>query len=58
VSIIHDITCGFVFTSGAGMSFAGPMMMEISLVKRRVMRSISPRLICDGSHTMPPLAPP
>jgi hypothetical protein len=32
VSIIHAITCGLVFTSGAGMSFAGPMMMEISLV--------------------------
>ena len=31
VSMIHAITCGLVFTSGAGMSLSGPMMMEISV---------------------------
>ena len=37
---------------------AGPMMIEISLVYRRVIRSISPTLISAGSHTTPPFAPP
>jgi len=32
VSIIHAMICSFVFTSGAGMSVFGPMMMPISLV--------------------------
>jgi hypothetical protein len=32
VSIIHAMICGLVFTSGAGMSCCGPMMMPISLV--------------------------
>ena len=32
VSIIHAMICGLVFTSGAGMSRCGPMMMPISLV--------------------------
>ncbi len=32
VSIIQAMTCSLVFTSGAGMSLLGPMMMPISLV--------------------------
>ena len=56
--MIHDITWGLVFTSGAGMSFSGPMMIEISEVYRRVSRSISARDIRCGSHTTPPFAPP
>ena len=32
VSIIHAMICALVFTSGAGMSRCGPMMMPISLV--------------------------
>jgi hypothetical protein len=32
VSIIRAMICGLVFTSGAGMSCCGPMMMPISLV--------------------------
>ncbi len=45
-------------TSGAGMSFSGPISLMISLVKRRVIRSSSPRESFFGSQTMPPLAPP
>jgi hypothetical protein len=32
VSIIQAMVCSLVFTSGAGMSLFGPMMMPISLV--------------------------
>jgi len=58
VSIIHAITWALVLTSGAGMSFVGPMTMPISLVKRRVTFSSSFRLSFFGSHRTPPLAPP
>jgi hypothetical protein len=40
------------------MSCSGPMMMLISEVKRRVMRSSSPCDICLGLQMTPPLAPP
>ncbi len=40
------------------MSRSGPRMIEISDVKRRVMRSFSEREIALGSTVMPPLAPP
>jgi hypothetical protein len=48
----------FVFTSGAGMSVAGPISFTISLPNRRVMRSSSPFDIDFGSQAIPPLAPP
>ena len=32
VSIIQAMVCGLVFTSGAGMSFSGPMIRPISVV--------------------------
>src|SRR5579884_679009 len=47
-----------VFTSGAGISLSGPMMIEISVVKRRVRCSSSVWLSRSGSTTTPPLAPP
>ena len=40
------------------MSFSGPISLMISVVKRRVMRSSSPRESFFGSQTTPPLAPP
>ena len=58
VSNIHAIVAAFVPTSGAGMSFSGPISLMISEVNRRVMRSSSPRDIVFGSHTTPPFAPP
>ena len=58
VSKIHAIVLAFVPTSGAGMSFSGPISLMISDVKRRVMRSSSPRDIGFGSQTTPPFAPP
>ena len=58
VSNIHAITWAFVPTSGAGMSFSGPISLMISEVKRRVMRSSSPCDIVFGSQTTPPFAPP
>ena len=58
VSIIQAIVWLFVFTSGAGMSDSGPMITAISVVKRRVRRSISPIESCFGSTVTPPLPPP
>ena len=58
VSKIQAIVDAFVPTSGAGMSFSGPISLMISEVNRRVMRSSSPRDICLGSQITPPLAPP
>ena len=58
VSKIQAITLASVPTSGAGMSFSGPISLMISLVKRRVRRSSSPRESFFGSTTTPPLAPP
>ncbi len=58
VSKIQAMTLGSVPTSGAGMSFSGPISLMISLVKRRVIFSISSRDICFGSQMTPPFAPP
>ena len=56
--MIHAMICGVVYTSGAGISFSGPMMIEISVVKRRVMFSSSCIDIALGSQMTPPFAPP
>ncbi len=56
--MIQAMVWAFVLTSGAGMSFSGPMRTLISVVKRRVSRSISRLLSCFGSTTTPPLPPP
>ena len=58
VSKIHAITCASVPTSGAGMSFSGPISLMISLVYRRVSRSFSPNESSFGSQMTPPFAPP
>ena len=58
VSKTQAITCEFVPTSGAGMSFSGPISLMISVVYRRVRRSSSLDDSCLGSQTTPPLAPP
>ena len=58
VSKIHAITLASVPTSGAGMSFSGPISLMISLVKRRVIPSSSRRESRFGSQITPPLAPP
>src|SRR2546427_8013870 len=58
VSMIHAIVWLSVYTSGAGMSFSGPMMIEISDAYRRVMRSSSSFDISFGLQMTPPLAPP
>ncbi len=58
MSKIHAIVAEFVPTSGAGMSFSGPISLMISEVKRRVMRSSSGRDIDFGSQATPPFAPP
>ena len=50
VSKIQAIVEPSVPTSGAGMSFSGPISLMISLVKRRVIRSSSLRDIFFGSH--------
>ena len=56
--MIHAIVCSFVFMSGAGTSFSGPMNSISSAVYRRVSRSSSPWLILFGSQITPPFAPP
>src|SRR2546425_12643344 len=58
VSMIHAIVWLSVYTSGAGMSFSGPMMIEISDAYRRVMRSSSSFDISFGFQMTPPFAPP
>ncbi len=58
VSKIQAITRASVPTSGAGMSFSGPISLMISLVNRRVMRSSSRRESAFGSTITPPFAPP
>ena len=52
------MTLGSVPTSGAGMSFSGPISLMISEVYRRVIFISSPRDIRFGLQTTPPLAPP
>ncbi len=58
VSKIQAIVAAFVPTSGAGMSFSGPISLMISEVNLRVMRSSSLRDMDFGSQMTPPLAPP
>ena len=58
VSIIHAIVWLFVPTSGAGMSYSGPMFSPSACVKRRVMRCSSDFETECGSNLMPPLPPP
>src|SRR2546427_12862295 len=58
VSMIHAIVWLSVYTSGAGMSFSGPMMIEISDAYRRGMRSSSSFDISFGLQMTPPFAPP
>ena len=58
VSKIHAIVAAFVPTSGAGMSFSGPISLMISEVNLRVMRSSSLRDMDFGSQMTPPFAPP
>ena len=53
VSIIQAMVCSLVPMSGAGMSRSGPMIGASSAVKRRVIRSNSPRdsfARVDGAH--------
>ena len=58
VSMIQAMIWPSVFTSGAGMSRSGPIRIEISVAKRRVMCSSSERERACGSTMIPPLAPP
>ena len=57
-SMIHAMTCASVLTSGAGMSWCGPMMSWICWTKLRVSRSSSRGESVFGSRSIPPLAPP
>ena len=58
VSMIQAISRPLVLTSGAGMSFSGPMMIDISEAYLLVILSISPTDIVFGLTIMPPFAPP
>ena len=58
VSMIHAMICGFVPTSGAGMSPSGLIRMPISVAYRRVRCSSSSLDSPLGFTTTPPLAPP
>ena len=58
VSIIQSIVCEFVPTSGAGMSYSGPMFVPSACVKRRVRRISSSLESWFGRTLTPPLAPP
>ena len=58
MSKIQAISRGLVPTSGAGMSFSGPISLMISVVYRRVIPSSSRSDSCFGSHLTPPFAPP
>ena len=53
--MIQAMTCSLVPTSGAGMSFSGPMTMEISEAKRRVRPSSSLGEREPGVHGHAPL---
>ena len=59
VSKIQAITLASVPTSGAGMSFSGPISLMISLVKRRVMPlELAAARAASDRRSTPPLAPP
>ena len=57
--MIQAMTWALVFTSGAGMSFSGPMSTASSVAKRRV-RPSSSRLaeLLGVDLATPPLPPP
>lgn len=50
VSIIHAMIWGFVFTSGAGISNSGPMLLPNENGNLRVMRSYSGIEYFEGSN--------
>jgi hypothetical protein len=56
--MIQAMICGVVYTSGAGMSFSGPMMARMALAYRRDRRSSSPSERFFGLQVTPPLPPP
>ena len=57
--MIQAMTCALVFTSGAGMSFSGPISTSISVMKRRRQAlELASRLSFLGSTITPPLPPP
>jgi hypothetical protein len=58
VSMIQTMTCASVPTSGAGMSYSGPMLEPSAWVKRREIRISSSRESACVSHFTPPLPPP
>ena len=58
VSMTHTIVCAFVPTSGAGMSYSGPMFPPNACVNRRVIRRSSSMLTARGFIFTPPFAPP
>jgi len=53
-----SIIFAFVYTSGAGISWFGPMIGEIFFMKERVRFSISLFDISFGLHITPPFPPP
>ena len=57
-SINHAIICGFVFTSGAGISLFTPIIGLIARKKRLDSLSNSREDNLDGSTEIPPLPPP
>jgi hypothetical protein len=57
-SSIHDIVCPSVFTSGAGMSFHGPMCDAIAFAQPRLIASSSFLESVFGSTVIPPFPPP
>src|SRR5206468_13033285 len=58
VSMIQAIVWSSVYTSGAGMSFSRPMMIEISDAYQRVIYSNSSFNISSGLQITTPLPPP
>ncbi len=58
VSIIQTMIWPLVPTSGAGMSYSGPMLAPRAWVNRRVIRSSSACECWRGMNLMPPFPPP
>ena len=56
--MIQAMVCESVYTSGAGISWSGPISGRISLAYLRVILSNSLFDIRFGSQITPPLAPP
>src|SRR5699024_11436840 len=57
-SSIHDMTCAFVYTSGAGTSLSGPTNCEIARIYPRERPSSYIWLISFGLQMMPHLLTP